>query len=93
MNIFSKIWGFLKSFFSRARPGLEGFIQKYQQLAEDEVWKLFQSHDGAGLHLWWDTAFAAVKAQVIKDLPQVADNWISLLVTMAYEVIKNRLPK
>jgi hypothetical protein len=87
-NIFSKIGDFFKHLFIKVRPGLEDFLRKYEQLAIEEVRKLSEVHGCAGLHEWRDEAFAALKAAVEKDLKDVADNWVSILLHLAYESIK-----
>lgn len=88
MSIFSAIGNFFKKIFNRVRPGLDHFLQKYEQIALDEVKRLATIHDGKGLHEWKDEAFNVIKAEVAKDVKEIKDNWISILLHFAFEELK-----
>lgn len=86
MSVFGKVWNFIKTLFVRA--GLDKFLKKYQQKAIMLIGELAEVRSGQGLHEWWDEAFAAVKAEIEKDTSQWRDNWVAILINLAFEVIK-----
>lgn len=89
MSILSAIGNFFKRIFSR--PGLQDFLQKYEDLARKEVGELADINNGKDFHLWKDEAFNAIKAALIADGKNIHDNWISLLMHFAFEEIKAKL--
>ena len=91
MSIFSKVWGFIKSLVTRS--GLNDFLKSYQSDALAIIERLADVHSGEGLHQWWDEAFAEMKAKVQADTENVKDNWLSLSLSLAYEVFKGEKEK
>lgn len=88
MSIFSSIGSFFKKLFSKLRPGLDVFLQKYKDIAVKEVLELTQVHSGKDFHEWRDQAWEKVKTEVTKDGKEVAGNWITLIIALAFEEIK-----
>lgn len=86
MSVLGRIFDFIKGLFTR--PGLNTFLKKYQSEAIKVIENLAQVHSGQGLNEWWDQAFAEVKAMVTADGKNIADNWISIALNLAYEVFK-----
>lgn len=82
MNIFAKVWNFLKKLVTR--PGLDQFLGAYIQLATQIVQQLALVNNNQEFHAWKDQAFAAVKAQT----GQLKDNWVAILIHLAYENLK-----
>ncbi len=88
MSIFSAIGSFFKHIFQKLRPGLDGFLKKYEGLAVNIVKELAIVHDGKSFHEWKDEAFDKIKVEVAKDVDDVKDNWLSLLLGFAFEELK-----
>ncbi len=87
MNIFQKILDAIKRFVSR--PGLKTFLATYENQAFGLIEKLVGVHNGAGLHEWEAEAFAILKA----DTKEIHDNWIGILIRLAYETFKAQQEK
>lgn len=81
-NLFTKIFGFIRSLFVRA--GLDKFLQDHIDLATKLMAGLLMANNNAALAEWKDQAFAELKAQFKSD----KDNWIMILVHLAYEQLK-----
>lgn len=83
-NVFTKVFNFIKGLFVRA--GLDQFLQAHIDLAVSTLAQLMAVNDNAGLHEWRDQAFASLKAQLRTD----KDNWLVILIHLAYENLKAR---
>lgn len=79
MGIFLKVVKILASFFFRA--GLDGFLKKNIELANETITQLAIQQNGAPLHLWKQQAFELLKEQT----NQLKDNWVQILLHLAYE--------
>lgn len=82
MNIFQKILEAIKNFLSR--PGLKTFLAKYDKIAIDHVAKLAKLNSNLSFHEWKDQAFEFIK----QESNQAKDNWIAILIHLAYEQFK-----
>lgn len=82
MNIFQRIFDAIKHLVQR--PGLKTFLVKYQDQALVLIADLAAIHDNKGFRLWQDEAFAKLKA----DTGEIHDNWIAILIHLAYESYK-----
>lgn len=91
MSLLGKIFDFIKGLVTR--PGLHTFLQKYQAEAVKVIENLAQVNSGKGFNEWWDAAFTEVKAMVTADGKNVADNWVSIALNLAYEVYKAEAEK
>jgi hypothetical protein len=87
MNIFQKIFEAIKGFISR--PGFKTFIAKYDKQALDLIAQLASVNNNAAFGTWKDQAFAQLKA----DTGEIHDNWISILIHLAYETYKTQTAK
>lgn len=81
----------LKSLFSffnklRTRPGLEGFLSKWQGAAYSELMALSRINSNEDFHLWRNDAQARLKVLT----GEVKDNWIAILLNFAFEEAKAR---
>jgi hypothetical protein len=86
MSLLGRIFDFIKGLFTR--PGLNDFLHKYQAKAIDVIENLAKAHDSQGLDLWWDDAFAQFKGLVQADIKNVHDNWLTIALSLAYEIYK-----
>ena len=93
MSIFSSVGHFFEHLFKFLRPGLEKFLQRYKQLALVEIQQLVTLNPNKSFHDWRDEAFENVKAQVLKDEKEIKDNWITIVIALAYEEIKGEMEK
>lgn len=82
MNIFEKLFGYLKSLFTRA--GLQKFLAEYLQLAEDIILDLSMVHTNEEFRKWYQEAFNKIKLET----KEVKDNWIVILIALAFEELK-----
>ena len=82
MNIFQKIFDAIKHLVQR--PGLKTFLAKYEEQALTLIVKLATVNSNAGFNEWKDQAFAQLKA----DTGELHDNWIAILIHLAYESYK-----
>jgi len=82
-NLFKNI----KQLFVRA--GLDKFLGSYIQVAVEIVAQLALVNNNADFHKWKDAAFDAVKNRIGKP---IADNWIAILIALAYENFKAQKP-
>jgi hypothetical protein len=87
MNIFQKIFEAIKYLISR--PGMKTFLARYEQKALELIADLAQVNNNASFSEWKDQAFAALKAET-KD---IHDNWIAILIHLAYESYKAQQAK
>jgi len=86
MSVLSKIFNFIKSLVTRA--GLDVFLKKYQAAAIQIVAELAAVNSGVGFHEWKDAAFEKFKAMLIADGVAIKDNWLSIALSLAFEVYK-----
>ena len=76
-SVFSKL---------RTRPGLDAFINSWLSTAYSELSALSSINNNKDFHLWKDQAFARLKERT----GELKDNWIALLVNLAFEELKSR---
>lgn len=86
-NFFEKIFDFLKHLVTR--PGLQQFLQKYEQQAVQLVTELASVHNNADFKVWYQEAFEKAQA----DFNETKGTWISILINLAYESFKAKLPQ
>lgn len=82
MNIFQKIFDAIKHLVTR--PGLKTFLSKYETQALGLIAELATVNNNASFSAWKDQAFAQLKA----DTGELHDNWIAILIHLAYEAYK-----
>ncbi len=82
MSIFTKIFKFIKNLVTR--PGIDKFLGQYIEMATESAARLALVNDNAEFHEWKDELFRDVKART----GQMKDNWIAILIHLAYENIK-----
>ncbi len=86
MALFSAIWDFIKGLLTR--PGLHTFLKKYQTVVIHKLEELAEANSGQSFNDWWDSAFGEIKAMVTADGANIRDNWIAIVMNLAWEVIK-----
>lgn len=91
MSILSKIFNFVKTLVTRA--GLDTFLKKYQAAAITIIEELSTIHDGASFHEWKDEAFEKLKGMVAADGKEIKDNWLTISLSLAFEVFKAQQEK
>jgi hypothetical protein len=82
VNIFQKIFEAIKHLVQR--PGMKTFVAKYEQQALDLITNLAAVNNNTGFNAWKDQAFAKLK----EDTGELHDNWIAILIHLAYESFK-----
>lgn len=82
VNIFQKIFEAIKHLVSR--PGMKTFLAKYEKQALELIVSLAAVNNNAGFATWKDQAFAQLK----QDTGDLHDNWIAILIHLAYESYK-----
>lgn len=82
MNIFQKIFEAIKHLISR--PGMKTFLAKYEKQALELIAELAAVNNNASFNVWKDQAFAKLK----EDTGEIHDNWIAILIHLAYESFK-----
>ena len=87
MNIFQRIFDAIKGFVSR--PGFKTFIAKYEEQAVALIIQLAAVNNNAGFEVWKQQAFDQLKA----DTGELHDNWIAILIHLAYETFKAQQAK
>jgi hypothetical protein len=87
MSIFSQLGVWLEGVFKKARPGLAQFISTHEAAAVRVLTNTLKEFEGVPLSKWRDRAFADM-SQVINSAKTHPDTWISLLVDLAYDIIK-----
>lgn len=81
MNFLKKLFGFLKSLFDRARPGLERFLEDHI----DDAKRILAGYVDRKLH----DIKPEVYAMLVNTLPEgTPGTWVSLLVDFAWEHLK-----
>lgn len=86
MSLLSRIFDFIKGLVTR--PGLHTFLQKYQSEAVKLIEQLAHVNSGKGFNDWWDQAFSEMKAMVTSDGKSISDNWVAIVLNLAFEVYK-----
>lgn len=86
MSVLSKIFNFIKSLVTRA--GLDVFLKKYQAAAIQIIAELATVNSGAGFHEWKDQAFEKFKTMLVADKVDIKDNWLTIALSLGYEVFK-----
>lgn len=84
IKFIDKLWKFVKGLVTR--PGLQGFLSEWLDFAVKEAEELLKQNNNAGLKEWEKQFFAALKAKT----GETKDNWIAILVHIAYEELKAR---
>ena len=89
MSVFSQIGTWLAGIFKKARPGLAQFIASHEADAVSILSNTLKEFEGVPINQWRDRAFADMSraVNVAKAHP---DTWVSLLVDLAYDIIKAR---
>lgn len=88
MDFFKKVLKFIARLF--VRQGLDKFLRDYIDLAIEILQALREVHSGEDFHRWRDEAFMAIKNQIELHERTIRDNWIAILMGLAWEVIKAR---
>jgi len=91
MSIFSQLGAWLAGIFKKTRPGLAQFRAAHEAQAISVISKTIKEFDGVPLNQWRDRAFADM-TQAINVAKSHPDTWISLLVDLAYDIIKSGRP-
>lgn len=86
MGFWSNIGNFFKGLFFRS--GLDKFVKNHVQAVAGLILKRIMENPGQSFHQLKDGIFLDVKAMILQDGKQVADNWIGLLIGMAFEALK-----
>ena len=84
LKFFDKLWKFIKGLVTR--PGLQQFLSEWLSFAVKEAEELLKQNNNAGLKEWEQEFFARLKSKT----GEVKDNWIAILVHIAYEELKAR---
>ena len=84
MNWLSKLFSLLKGLFTR--PGLQAFLAENAEVVTHIVKDLADVRSGEDFHEWKNEAWSRVRAQV----GNVAGNWISIAIALAFEELKAR---
>lgn len=87
MNIFQRIFDAIKHLIQR--PGLKQFLAKYEETALVLIVQLATVNNNAAFNEWKDQAFTELKAAT----KEVHDNWIAILIHLAYESFKAQQEK
>lgn len=86
-NIFKAIFNFFKKIVTR--PGLQSFLQTYEDTAIQVISKLALVNNNADFHQWKDDAWKEVQ----KATGEIRGNWIAILIHLAYESYKAKQGK
>lgn len=78
------IFGFLKSLFSAARPGLDRFLKTNLDYAKALIREEYQSISAEGFHEVKQRLFLVLQAR----FPGIPGTFISLLLDFAFEHVK-----
>jgi hypothetical protein len=82
MNVFRRVLSFI---YGRVvRPGLDGFLERYIELAKDTVIQVIRSNPNVPFHELKREVFQQLKIVTA----QSKDTWISILVDLAYESLR-----
>lgn len=84
MDFLRKIFGFVKHL--RTRPGFDRFLSTWQDEAVNILLELSAVNSNSEFHSWKDQAYARLQ----KRTGQLQDNWIALLIGLAFEELKAR---
>lgn len=91
LNWLKKLFGFAKRFVVRA--GLDAFLKRYENIAIEIVKNLFTVNSNQSFHEWKDQAFDQLKSRAALDKKEIADNWVSLAISLAFETVKSSMEK
>lgn len=83
MNIFAKIWNWLKKL--KTRKGLDVFLKSWIDFAIVEARRLQEVNDNQDFHLWKDQLFESIRRRT----GELKGTWISILIHLAYEQLKS----
>jgi hypothetical protein len=89
MSILSQLGAWLEGIFKKARPGLAQFISAHEAAAVAVLTNTLKEFEGVPLSQWRDRAFSDM-TRAINSAKTHPDTWISLLVDLAYDIIKAR---
>jgi hypothetical protein len=87
MSIFSNIGSWLAGIFNKARPGLGQFVASHEASAVQVLSTVAKDFEGIPLSQWRDNAFQEMSV-AFNSAKQHPDTWISLLIDLAYDIIK-----
>lgn len=89
MDIFGWLKSTITKLFSLFRKGAEDFVSKYAKAAKVVLQDKFADYISTGVPLlnWRDEAWDVIN-KTFNINGRIAGNWITLLVTFAYEMIK-----
>ena len=87
MSIFSQLGAWLAGIFKKARPGLAQFIVSHEADAVSILGKTIKEFQGIPINQWRNRAFADMSS-ALNAAKTHPDTWISLLVDLAYDIIK-----
>jgi len=91
MSLFSQLGAWLAGIFKKARPGLAQFIAAHEADAVSILSNTLKEFEGIPINQWRDRAFADMSRAV--NIAQThPDTWVSLLVDLAYDIIKAQNP-
>jgi len=91
MSIFSQLGTWLAGIFKKARPGLAQFIVSHEADAVSILSNTLKQFQGIPIGQWRDRAFADMSG-ALNAAKTHPDTWISLLVDLAYDIIKAQGP-
>jgi hypothetical protein len=87
MSIFSELGAWLAGIFKKARPGLAQFIAAHEATAISVLSNTLKEFEGVPLNQWRVRAFADM-SRAVNTAETHPDTWISLLVDLAYDVVR-----
>jgi len=91
MSLLSQLGTWLAGIFKKARPGLAQFIAAHEADAVSILSNTLKEFEGIPINQWRDRAFADMSRAV--NIAQThPDTWVSLLVDLAYDIIKAQNP-
>jgi hypothetical protein len=91
MSIFSQLGAWLAGIFKKARPGLAQFIAAHEADAVSILSNTLKEFEGIPINQWRDRAFADM-SRAVNIARSHPDTWVSLLVDLAYDIIKAQSP-
>lgn len=86
----SKLFGFLKSLFGRARKGFEAWLKANLPGIKLIVRSYIEENADRKFYEYRDEVFLAVRRLIPSQIP---DNWISLAISFALEHLKSEALK
>lgn len=84
MDFLRKIFGFAKRL--RTRPGFDRFLSQWHEEAVSLLLTLSTVNSNSEFHAWKDQAFDRLRERT----GQLNDNWIALVINLAFEELKTR---